>query len=103
MTPEEILHKHVDKESMDELSKNVWPDIVDAMKEYAISVAREAVEEEKSTNKQLIDRLVRSTHAMESHPDYRYATLPKPSRHSQLFLDEVEINKIALRDAGVES
>ena len=57
----------------------------------------------ESTNKQLIDRLVRSTHAMESHPDYRYATLPKPSRHSQLFLDEVEINKIALRDAGVES
>ena len=48
MTPEEILHKHVDKESMDELSENVWPDIVDAMKEYALSVAREAVEDFKA-------------------------------------------------------
>ena len=46
MTPEEILHKHVDKESMDEFSENVWPDIVDAMKEYALHIAQEAVEEE---------------------------------------------------------
>ena len=50
MKPEEILHKHVDKESIDELSENVWPDIVDAMKEYALSVAREAAEEEIKTN-----------------------------------------------------
>ena len=44
---EEILSKYVDKKSMDELSGNVWPDIVDAMKEYALQVAREAVEENK--------------------------------------------------------
>ena len=44
---EEILSKYVDKKSMDELSENVWPDIVDAMKEYALQVAREAVEAEK--------------------------------------------------------
>ena len=47
---EEILSKHVDKKSMDELSDNVWPDIVDAMKEYALQVAREAVEEELRIN-----------------------------------------------------
>ena len=70
--------------------------------ENELESAKERIRHLESTNKQLIDRLVRSTHAMESHPDYRYATLPKPSIHSQLFLDEVEINKIALRDAGVE-
>ena len=48
--PEAILHKHVDKESMDELSENVWPDIVDAMKEHALHVAREAVEEVMKQN-----------------------------------------------------
>jgi NAD-dependent SIR2 family protein deacetylase len=32
---EEILHKHIDKESMDELSENVWTDMIDAMEEYA--------------------------------------------------------------------
>ena len=47
---EDILSKHVDKKSMDELSENVWPDIVDAMKEYALQVAREAVEEELRIN-----------------------------------------------------
>ena len=45
---EEVLSKHVDKQSMDELDENVWPDIVDAMKEYALQVAREGVEEEKA-------------------------------------------------------
>ena len=52
---EEILSKHVDKQSMDELDENVWPDIVDAMKEYAkmytLSVAHEAVEEVNEINK----------------------------------------------------
>ena len=67
--------------------------------EKELESAKDRIRHLEYTNKQLIDRLVRSTHAMESHPDYRYATLPKPSRHSQLFLDEVEINKIALRDA----
>ena len=47
---ENILSKHVDKKSMDELSENVWPDIVDAMKEYALQVAREAVGEELRIN-----------------------------------------------------
>ena len=47
---EDILSKHVDKKSMDELSENVWPDIVDAMKEYTLQVAREAVEEELRIN-----------------------------------------------------
>jgi len=32
---EKILHKHIDKESMDELSVNVWPDMLDAMQEHA--------------------------------------------------------------------
>ena len=44
---EEILSKYVDKKSMDELSENVWPDIVDAMKECTLQVVREAVDEEK--------------------------------------------------------
>ena len=70
--------------------------------EKELESAKDRIRHLESTNKQLIDRLVRSTHAMESHPDYRYATLPKPSRHSQLFLDEVEINKTALSNAGVE-
>jgi len=34
-TAEEILHEHIDKESMDELSVNVWPDILEAMEAYA--------------------------------------------------------------------
>lgn len=34
MTKEEILNKHIDKESMDELSENIWPDMLDAMEEY---------------------------------------------------------------------
>jgi len=32
---EEILKKHIDKESMDDLSVNVWLDILEAMDEYA--------------------------------------------------------------------
>jgi hypothetical protein len=38
---EEILHKHIDKESMNELSENVWIDMIDAMEEYAIMRAGE--------------------------------------------------------------
>ena len=57
MTPEAILHKHVDKESMDELSENVWPDIVDAMREYALHIAREAVEDE--INEQILQNGLR--------------------------------------------
>ena len=57
MKPEAILHKHVDKESIDELSENVWPDIVDAMKEYALHIAREAVEEE--VNEQILQNRLR--------------------------------------------
>ena len=34
-TAEEILHEHIDKESMDELSVNVWPDMLEAMEAYA--------------------------------------------------------------------
>jgi len=32
---EAILHRHIDKQSMDELSVNVWPDILEAMTEFA--------------------------------------------------------------------
>lgn len=32
---DDILHGHIDKESMDELSVNVWPDMIDAMFEFA--------------------------------------------------------------------
>jgi len=35
MTKEEILHKHISKECMDELSENIWFDMLDAMEEYA--------------------------------------------------------------------
>lgn len=51
MKPEDILCKHVDKESMDELSENVWPDIIDAMKEYALHITCGAV----GIIKQIID------------------------------------------------
>ena len=34
-TAEEILANHIDKESMDELSVNVWPDMLEAMTEFA--------------------------------------------------------------------
>ena len=33
-TPEEILKKHIDKQSMDELCENIWPDMLDAMEDY---------------------------------------------------------------------
>lgn len=33
-TAEEILKDHIDKESMDSLSENVWPDMIEAMEEY---------------------------------------------------------------------
>ena len=32
---EAILHRHIDKQSMDELSVNVWPDMLEAMHEFA--------------------------------------------------------------------
>ena len=35
-TAEEILQEHIDKESMDDLSENIWPDMLDAMEEYAV-------------------------------------------------------------------
>ena len=34
-TKEEILKEYIDKESMDELSGNVWPDMLEAMEEYS--------------------------------------------------------------------
>lgn len=34
---EAILHEHIDKQSMDELSVNVWPDMLEAMTEFAAS------------------------------------------------------------------
>lgn len=49
-TAEEILHKHIDKESMDELSVYVWPDMLDAMQEYhesQLQELREGIEEFK--------------------------------------------------------
>ena len=32
----EILTRHIDKETMDSLSENIWPDMLDAMHEYAV-------------------------------------------------------------------
>lgn len=38
----EILQKYIDKESMDEVSENIWPDMLDAMK-AAIDADRKQV------------------------------------------------------------
>ena len=35
MTAEGILHKHINKEYLDELSGNIWSDMLEAMEEYA--------------------------------------------------------------------
>jgi hypothetical protein len=43
-TAEEILHKHIDKKSMDEISVNIWPDMIEAMKLYAIEKVKEALQ-----------------------------------------------------------
>ncbi len=31
---ETILHKHVDKDQLDDLSSNIWPDLIDALIEF---------------------------------------------------------------------
>ena len=41
---EEILANHIDKESMDELSVNVWPDMLEAMQEFATLHAQRLAE-----------------------------------------------------------
>lgn len=35
---EQILHSHIDKESMDYMSVNIWPDMLEAMDEYAQTI-----------------------------------------------------------------
>ena len=42
---EGILHQYIDKESMDELSVNVWPDMIDAMEAYVALKVAEATKE----------------------------------------------------------
>jgi hypothetical protein len=44
MTAEEILKNYVDKDSVDELSINVWPDILFALEEYGKQQWNEAIE-----------------------------------------------------------
>lgn len=48
-TAEEILANHIDKESMDELSVNVWPDMLEAMEEYASQKYPTVTDEEVKT------------------------------------------------------
>jgi hypothetical protein len=46
-TAEEILSKHIDKESMDGLSENVWSDMLEAMEEYAKQFKQSDIDKEE--------------------------------------------------------
>ena len=61
-TAEEILHEHIDKESMDELSVNVWPDMLEAMEAYAAQQSKTPTRERlyKLAFKEACDMLVRT-------------------------------------------
>jgi hypothetical protein len=53
---EEILANHIDKESMDELSVNVWLDMLEAMQEYATLHAQRIAE--KMVSERLREELI---------------------------------------------
>ena len=72
---EEILSKHVDKDSMDELSENVFPDMINAMKEYAITVIIPAIEYENkpgnddSSAKDMCGRILKNVQQNMEEPE----------------------------------
>lgn len=69
---EEILQKHIDKESMDEISGNIWPDIIEAMLDYHAQQLAEImpdIEEVKKTAVSLYGNWSHQAYAIEGFKD----------------------------------
>ena len=66
--PEDILLNHIDKQSMDEVCENIWPDMLEAMQEFADLYHKEKLREElmlfmhngKNSGESCFDNLIES-------------------------------------------
>lgn len=94
-TASDILSNHIDKISMDEVSVNIWPDMISALHEYASGKVKEALKVSAERARIEIDRDFPKPHKLQI---VRYSdgdgTLFSIDKQSILSLETEIVNNI---------